>query len=117
MDLKIYYQKIRETQAKITDEFPVVVSQETQDGGKAGVAMEVTRPMAARMFVEGTARAATAEEVKAFRETQASAKEAADAAAASAKLNVTVVPTATLAALTAKAATPVSAPKPASGKG
>jgi hypothetical protein len=106
MDLKIYYQKIRETQGKIADEFPVVVSQETQDGGKAGVAMEVSRPLAAKMFVEGTARPATVEEAKAFREKQAKGKEEADAAAASAKLNVTVVPTATLEKLTAVAQKP-----------
>lgn len=102
MDPKIYYAKIRETESKLTDTFPVVVSQETQDGGKGGVTMEVTKSIAAKMFVEGTARPATAEEAKAFREGQAKAKQAADAAAASAKLSVSVVPTETLEKLTKK---------------
>jgi len=106
MDLKIYYQKIRETEAKVTEAFPVVVSQETQDGGKAGVSMEVPRSLAAKLFVEGTARPATAEEAKAFREKQAKAKQEADAAAASSKLNLTVVPTATLEKLTAATSAP-----------
>jgi len=106
MDLKIYYQKIRETEGKLTEAYPVVVSQETQDGGKAGVAMEVTRAIAAKMFVEGTARPATAEEAKAFRDRQAKAKQEADAAAASAQLKVSVVPTATLEKLTSAATTP-----------
>ena len=34
MDLKLYFQKIRETEAKITDPFPILVSKETEDGGK-----------------------------------------------------------------------------------
>lgn len=96
MDLKIYYAKIRDTEGKITEAFPVVVSEETQDGGKGGVTMEVTKSIAARMLVEGTARPATTDEAKSFREKQAKAKQAADAAAASARLSVSVVPTETL---------------------
>ncbi len=42
MDLKIYYQKIRERKREIDEPFPVVMSRETQDGGKAGVSTEVT---------------------------------------------------------------------------
>jgi hypothetical protein len=93
MDLKIYYTKIREAEGKITEAFPVVVSQETQDGGKCGVTMEVTRSIAARMLVEGTARPATSDEKKAFRDDQAKAKMAADAATATSRLTVSVVPT------------------------
>ena len=36
MDLQVYYQKIREMEGKIAEEFPLVVSVDTQDGGKAG---------------------------------------------------------------------------------
>ena len=68
MDLKLYYQKIRDTESKIPDVFPVIVSQETDDGGKAGSCAEVTRAVAAKMITEGTARLATAAEAKAYRE-------------------------------------------------
>jgi len=36
MDLTVYYQKIRATQATIADAYPVVVSLATPDGGKEG---------------------------------------------------------------------------------
>jgi molybdenum-dependent DNA-binding transcriptional regulator ModE len=92
MDLKLYYQKIRDMESKITEAFPVVVSVETPDGGKAGVLTEVTPGIAAKMLVEGAARLATAQEAKAFRAGQAEAKRAADEAAA-AKVQFTVVST------------------------
>src|SRR5690242_15334289 len=62
MDLKIYYQKVREKRASIAEAFPVVVSQETGDGGKDGVLTEVTPDLAAKMIVDGTAHLASAEE-------------------------------------------------------
>ena len=94
MDLKRYYQKIRETQAKIAQPFPIVVSQETQDGGKPGVMTEVPSAVAAKMLVEGTVRLATAKEEDAFRAERAEAKRAADAAADAARVQMTLVPTA-----------------------
>jgi hypothetical protein len=99
MDLKLYYQKIRDTQSKIQDEFPVVVSRETADGGKEGTCSEVTRAIAAKMITEGVARLATPEEAKAYREAQAEAKRMADHAAEAAKVQLTVVPASELAKL------------------
>jgi len=99
MDLKLYYQKIRDTESKIPDVFPVIVSQPTDDGGKAGSYAEVTRPVAAKMITEGTARLATAEEAKTYRQDRAEAKRAADEASEVAKVHVTVVPSAELARL------------------
>ena len=58
MDLKIYYQKIREVEARIEEQFPIVISKETADGGHAGTATEVPRRLAAKMIVEGLARIA-----------------------------------------------------------
>ena len=84
MDLKVYYQKVRDEQAKITDDYPVVVSESTENGGKAGLAVEVVKSLAARMIVDGTARQATAAEAKAFRQAKADAKRQADEAAAAA---------------------------------
>ena len=55
MDLQVYYQKIRDMETKITDEFPLMVSMETADGGKGGTKTEVPRRLAAKLLVEGIA--------------------------------------------------------------
>ncbi|MGA2267703.1 MAG: hypothetical protein ABSH44_04450 [Bryobacteraceae bacterium] len=93
MDLKLYYQKIRDMESKITEAFPVVVSSETPDGGKPGVLTEVTPRIAAKMIVEGLARLATAEEAKAFSELQAEARRVAEQVAAAAKVQLAVLST------------------------
>lgn len=96
MDLTAYYQKIRATEATITDAFPVVESLATADGGKAGVFTEVTRDIAAKMIVEGEAQLATSAEAAAFRASQAAAKTAAAQAAAASKVQFSVLTTAEL---------------------
>ena len=93
MDLKLYYQKIRDKQAEITEAFPVVVSNETADGGRPGVLTEVTPAIAAKMVVDGAAHLATAPEANGFRAGQAEAKRVADQAAAAAKVQFTVLST------------------------
>jgi hypothetical protein len=96
MDLQIYYQKIREVEAKIADEFPLMISNETADGGKDGRKTEVPRRLAAKMLIEGLARLANSEEIKAYRAMLAEARRAAEQAAQAAKLQFTVVSTADL---------------------
>ena len=91
MDLRLYYQKVREESSKIAATFPVLVSRETADGGKEGVFTEVTRAVAAKMLVEGLARLANAEEAEAFRRQQAEAKRNADQAAAVARVQLAVL--------------------------
>ena len=91
MDLRTYYQKIRDTEATIPAQYVVVISKATDDGGKSGVPVEVTRPVAAKMVVEGSAVLATAEQATAFQAKQAAAQKAAQQAAAAAKVQVTVV--------------------------
>jgi hypothetical protein len=93
MDLRLYYQKIRDKESEITEAFPIVVSNETADGGKAGVLTEVTPGIAAKMVVDGAARLATAQEAMAFRAAQVEAKRVADQAAAAATVQFTVVST------------------------
>jgi len=93
MDLRLYYQKIREASSKIADAFPVVVSKETADGGKDGILNEVTRAIAAKMLVEGLARLASAEESAAFRQEQAAAKRLAEQVATAAKVQFAVLTT------------------------
>ena len=93
MDLRLYYQKIREATSNIAEAFPVVVSKETADGGKAGILSEVTRAIAARLLVEGLARLASAQETDAFRQMQAEAKRLADQMAAADKVQLAVLST------------------------
>ena len=99
MDLKLYYQKIRDMESKIPDAFPLIVSQQTDDGGRAGSCAEVTRAVAAKMITEGTARLADPAEAQAYRDARAEAKRSADEEAEVAKVHVTVVPSAELARL------------------
>ena len=93
MDLQMYYQKIRETESKMTDEFPLVVSMDTADGGKSGRKTEVPRRLAAKLLVEGQVRLASKDEVKAHRELVAEAQRSAERAAAAARLQLTVLST------------------------
>lgn len=91
MDLKHYYQKIREIEAKIVDEFPLVISSETPDGGKEGTKTEVPKRLAAKLIVEGLARLASAEEKSLHLALQEEAIRAAEQLAAAAKVQVTVL--------------------------
>ena len=93
MDLQMYYQKIRETEAKIPDEFPLMVSMETPDGGKCGTRTEVPRRLAAKLLVEGLARVASKDEAKAHRAALAEAQRMAEREAAAARLQLTVLST------------------------
>jgi hypothetical protein len=68
MDLKIFYQKVRETETTIADDPVLVVSLETGDGGRPGVVSEVPRLVGARMIVEGKARLAVEHEISEYRE-------------------------------------------------
>jgi tRNA isopentenyl-2-thiomethyl-A-37 hydroxylase MiaE len=91
MDLKHYYQKIRDIEAKISEEFPIIASRETPDGGKEGVKTEVPRRLAAKLIAEGLARLATKEEARVFLEALAEAKRLAEQAAAAARVQVAVL--------------------------
>jgi hypothetical protein len=58
VDVRIYYQKIRDVEAKIPQSSVKVISLQTPDGGKAGLITEVPRRVAAKMVVDGTAKIA-----------------------------------------------------------
>lgn len=62
MDLRLFYQKVRQLEKEIEGSHTVVVSSETPDGGRPGQTSEVAKGVAARMIVEGRARLATPEE-------------------------------------------------------
>lgn len=91
MDLQIYYKKIRETEESLSSPSVVVVSHETPDGGREGVRTEVSRRIAAKLIVEGSARLATAEEARNFQEQKSENKRRADQIAAASRMQFTVV--------------------------
>lgn len=55
MDLRAFYQRIRQLESEIREPFVRVVSKSTPDGGKAGIKTDVSRRVAARLVVEGKA--------------------------------------------------------------
>ncbi len=91
MELRVYYQKLRELESRIPEPHVVIVSLATPDGGRAGVLTEVPRPLAAKFVVEGGARLATEEETAAFRAEAIEAQRRAEASAAAGRIQVTVV--------------------------
>jgi hypothetical protein len=91
MDLKAYYRRIREVEQGFETDHATVVSLETPDGGKAGIKTEVPSQVAAKMIVEGRARAATEQEAAEFKARNSQAKWAADQADGSKRMQVTVV--------------------------
>ena len=68
MNMRQFYEKIKEIEDGIKSAEVIVVSNATPDGGKAGVKNEVKRSVAARMIVEGIARLATEEEAQLMRQ-------------------------------------------------
>lgn len=93
MDLKIYYQKIREIEATLTEDHVVVESLPTPDGGRGGVLTEVPKALAARMMVDGRAKTPSEEAAAKFRQSAAEAKRALDAALESSRVHLSLVPT------------------------
>lgn len=77
MDLKQYYKKIGLAEEQISEEYPLISSLETSDGGKAGRISEVSRQIAAKLMVEGRATLANEDEISDYRSRQAAAKRAA----------------------------------------
>lgn len=99
MDLKVYYQKLRQIETGIAGADAVVVSLETPDGGKAGVKSETPKEIAARLIIENRARLATDEEAASFRAEASEATRLAEQAAAAKNMQITVLSEADLKAL------------------
>ena len=91
MDVRAFYQKVRQVAETIAEAYAVVISFPTPDGGREGIASEVARALAALLVVEGKARLATAEEASEFRGRAAEAKTAAEQLAAASKVQFTVL--------------------------
>ena len=99
MDLRVYYRNIREIEETITEEFPIVISRHTGDGGVAGRVTEVSRGVAAKLLADGLASLASPEQAAEFRERAAEAKRVADQAAAASRMQVRVISAADLRAI------------------
>lgn len=91
MDLRQYFRKIREAEASLTDEYPVVSSLETPDGGKAGIVSEVPRAIAAKMIVEGRAVIATETERERYRQEQLDGRARAEKAELAKRVQVALI--------------------------
>jgi hypothetical protein len=91
MDVKQYYRKIRELEASLTDEYPIIVSIETADGGKGGLLSEVSRSNAARLIIEGRAQLATKDQMEDFYNQQAAARKLAERTEISKRIQVAIV--------------------------
>jgi hypothetical protein len=92
MDLRTYYQKIREADQTLSGEHVVMVSLPTPEGGKAGVKTEVPRAIAAKLIAEQRARVASDEEAAAFHEANLAAREEHEQREAARRLQVMVIP-------------------------
>lgn len=66
MDLRRYYQELRQKEAEIEGKDIYVVSLATADGGRAGVITQVPKSIGCRLIVEGKARLATREEAEKY---------------------------------------------------
>ena len=66
MDPKEFYRRVRQTASTIEEPYVVVCSQETTDGGQAGVLSYVNRETAARLLVRGFAVLATPEQSETY---------------------------------------------------
>ena len=96
MNLRSYFQKIREIEQGLHHAFVVIVSQETSDGGRPGLLTEVPKHLAARMIADGRAGLASEQEGRDFHEKKLEAKRLTDQEAAASRMQVTLVPTAEL---------------------
>lgn len=91
MDLRQYFKKMREVESTLVDTYPVVVSLDTSDGGRAGVLSEVSRGVAAKMIVDGRATLATEEQRTAYLERLVSIKQAAEKLELARRVQVAII--------------------------
>lgn len=92
MDLRSYYKKLRDVELMIAEEFPVIISEETPEGGKPGVLTEVHRSLAARLVAEGRALLADDKTSASYRQEALENRDAAEQRVAASRMQVMVVP-------------------------
>ena len=93
MDLRSYYKKVRDAEARLKSREIVLVSLPTSEGGKEGVFTEAPRGIAAKLIAEDRARVATEDEARQFRAGLRAAKEKHEQDEAARRVQVVVMPT------------------------
>ena len=91
MDLKQYFRKLRETEGGLAEQYPIIVSLETPDGGKGGVISEVSRAVAAKLIVENRAVLASDEQKSTYTLEQDLAKKAAEKTELARRVQVAII--------------------------
>ena len=91
MDMRVYYRKVQEHEARIGEDAVVVKSVDTPDGGKAGVLTEVSRRNAAILITDGRAELASEEESRQFREAARDSLHAIEKAEAARRVQMSLV--------------------------
>ncbi len=91
MDLKQYFKKIKDIEATLESPYPLIVSLETTDGGKAGTIVEVSRLEAAKAIAENRAVLASEEQKTAYVERELARKRAIEKAEMARRLQIAIV--------------------------
>jgi hypothetical protein len=102
VDVRQYFRKMREIEDSLGEPYPIVVSLETPDGGKAGIVCEVPRSVAAKMILERRATLASTEQKELFFQQQEAAKKAAEKAELARRVQVAIIADPDLQATAAK---------------
>jgi hypothetical protein len=92
MDLRQYYKKLHEMEAKTPEANVLVVSVETGDGGKEGVITEAPRINACQLILEGRARRANEQEAADYRLMEGLKREEFQRERAASKVEVRLMP-------------------------
>jgi len=82
MDVKQYFQRVRELAAQLPAEAVVIKSVSTTNGGRAGVMAEVARYTAAKQVIDGNAVLATEEESAVYHQEMEARRQVAERAQA-----------------------------------
>lgn len=90
MDVKQFYQQVRELSAQLAADAVVIKSLSTSNGGKAGVLTEVSRQTAAMQIILGTAVLATSDESTAYYQDMEARRQLAEKAEALTRLQVSL---------------------------
>jgi hypothetical protein len=91
MDLKKYYRKLRDIERTLLDDYVIIRSLPTPDGGIAGRLTEVGKEVAARMVADGIAELAGPDEIESFRRELADQRQREEQGRAAAQIQFTVL--------------------------
>jgi ribosomal protein L9 len=91
LDIRVYFQKLQALEQSIGTPWVLVVSEETTNGGKAGILTEVKRSVGARLILTGKARLATESEIEEYRAEQTRERTAAEQASMAGRVQIAIL--------------------------